>query len=151
MAVATLPALVLGPRAVGLIAPPSFERAADRLVDLLFWPGISLFILLVLASFYHLAAPWRTPWRRDLPGAVLAVILWVLAAVGLRLYVTYSLSSRGVYGQLAAPLAVVLWLYVTAFAVLLGAELNAEVEKLWPHRDHPGGVTRRSRQDRRCE
>ena len=151
VAVAILSALVLGPRIVGLIAPPSFERAATRLVDLLFWPGISLLSLLVLASFYHLGTPWRTPWRRDLPGAVLAVILWVLAAVGLRLYVTFSLSSQGVYGQLAAPLAVVLWLYVTAFAVLLGAELNAEVEKLWPHRDHPWGATRRSRRDRRGE
>jgi len=141
VAVAVLPALVLGPRIVGLIASPSFERAAVRLVDLLFWPGISLLILLVLASFYHLAAPLRTPWRRDLPGAVLAVILWVLAAVGLRLYVTFSLSNQGVYERLAAPLAVVLWLYVTAFAVLLGAELNAEVERLWPHRDRSSGVT----------
>ncbi len=141
VAVAVLPALVLGPRIVGLIASPSFERAAARLVDLLFWPGLSLFILFVLVSFYHLAVPGHTPWRRDVPGAVLAVILWVLAAVGLRLYVTFSLSSQGVYEQLAAPLAVVLWLYVTAFAVLLGAELNAEVERLWPHRDRPRGIT----------
>lgn len=143
--VAILPALVLGPQIVGLLAQPSVERAAARLVDVFFWPGMSLLVLLVLISFYHVGAPWKTPWRRDVPGAVLAVALWMLAAVALRIYVTFSLDSEGVYGQLAAPLAVVLWLYVTAFAVLLGAELNAEIEKLWPHRDFPWRLTRRSR------
>lgn len=143
--VAILPALVLGPRIVGLLAQPSVEQAAARLVNVFFWPGMSLLVLLVLISFYHVGAPWKTPWRRDVPGAVLAVALWMLAAVALRIYVTFSLDSEGVYGQLAAPLAVVLWLYVTAFAVLLGAELNAEIEKLWPHRDFPWRLIRRSR------
>jgi membrane protein len=143
--VAILPALVLGPQIVGLLAQPSVEQAAARLVDVFFWPGMSLLVLLVLISFYHAGTPWKTPWRRDVPGAVLAVVLWMLAAVALRIYVTFSLDSEGVYGQLAAPLAVVLWLYVTAFAVLLGAELNAEIEKLWPHRDVPWRLIRRSR------
>ncbi len=147
--VAILPTLVLGPQIVGLIAPPSVAQAATQLVDVLFWPGMGLLVLFVLVSFYHVAAPWRTPWRRDLPGAVLAVVLWMLAAFGLRLYVTYSLRSEGVFGQLAAPLAIVLWLYVTAFAVLLGAELNAEIEKMWPYRDYPWRITRRSRSDSR--
>lgn len=145
--VAILPALVLGPQIVGLLAPPGVERAAARLVDVFFWPGMSLLVLLLLVSFYHVGAPWKTPWRRDVPGAVLAVVLWVLAAVALRIYVTYSLDSEGVFGQLAAPLAVVLWLYVTAFAVLLGAELNAEIEKLWPHRDFPWRLLKSSRPD----
>jgi membrane protein len=146
--IAILPTLVLGPQVVGLIAPPSFEQAGARLVDVAFWPGMALLVLLVLATFYHIGAPWNTPWRRDLPGAVLAVVLWVVAAVGLRLYITVSLRSEGVFGQLAVPLALVLWLYVTAFAVLLGAELNAEIEKLWPHRDFPWRLIKRLRPDR---
>lgn len=142
--IAVLPILVIGPQIVGLIASPSVEQAASGLVDLFFWPGMSLLVVLLLASFYHVAAPWKTPWRRDLPGAVLTVVIWMLAAAGLRLYVTFSLRDDGVFAQLAAPLAVVLWLYATAFAVLVGAELNAEIEKMWPHRDFPWHLRRSS-------
>lgn len=142
---ATLPALVLGPQIVGLIAPASFEQVGALVVESLFWPGMTLLVLLALASFYHMAAPWHTPWRRDLPGAVLAVALWMLAAAGLRVYITLSLAGDGVFPRLAVPLAVLLWLYVTAFAVLLGAELNAEIEKMWPYRDFPWRLRRSHR------
>lgn len=143
--IAVLPVLVVGPRIVELVAPASFEQATTGLVDVLFWPGMGLLVILLLASFYHVAAPWNTPWRRDLPGAVLTVVIWILAAAGLRFYVTVSLRGEAVFAELAAPLAVVLWLYVTGFAVLIGAELNAEIEKMWPHRDFPWHLRRRSR------
>lgn len=142
--IAVLPVMVIGPRIVGLVTPSSVEQAVSGLIDLLFWPGLSLVVVLLLASFYHVAAPWQTPWRRDLPGAVLTVAIWLLAAAGLRLYVTVSLRGDEVFAQLAAPLAVVLWLYVTAFAVLVGAEFNAVIEMMWPHRDFPWHLRRRS-------
>jgi len=44
------------------------------------------------------------------------------------------------------PIVVVLWLYITAFAVLLGAEFNAEIERMWPHEDHPWWLRRNGRQ-----
>ncbi len=140
-----LPTLVIGPYIVGLVAPASIEQAAERLVEFLFWPSTAVLVLLALATFYHVAAPWHTPWRRDLPGAVLTVVIWMLAAAGLRLYIRYTLDSEGVFAQLALPLAVVLWLYITAFAVLLGAELNAEIEKLWPYRRFPWRLKRSRR------
>lgn len=142
--IAVLPVMVIGPRIVGLVTPSSVEQAVSGFIDLLFWPGLSLVVVLLLASFYHVAAPWQTPWRRDLPGAVLTVAIWLLAAAGLRLYVTVSLRDDEVFAQLAAPLAVVLWLYVTAFAVLVGAEFNAVIEMMWPHRDFPWHLKRRS-------
>jgi len=60
--------------------------------------------------------------------------VWLVAAAGLRIYLALSVfrGDDAVYGQLGAPIAVVLWLYVSSIAVLLGAELNAEIEKRWP-------------------
>ncbi len=136
-AVAVLPLLVLGPKLIERIAPAAAAQSTLDVLGLLYWPGIVALVLVALASLYHVGVPWRTPWRRDLPGAVLAMTLWLLASGALRAYLAVSVRDDAVYGQLGTPIAVVLWLYVTAFAVLLGAELNAEIEKMWPSRRSP--------------
>jgi len=137
---AMLPPLVFGPRIVQWAAPDSVADTTLRILHLFFWPAIVSFVLIGLATLYHIGVPWRTPWLRDLPGALLAMALWFLASAGLRAYLTLTVQQGEVYTQLAVPIAVVLWLYVSAFAVLLGAELNAEIEKLWPHERHPWRV-----------
>ncbi len=136
-AVAVLPLLVLGPRLVEHVAPDGVASATLTVLSLAYWPVLGLFVLVGLTTLYHLGVPWRTPWLRDLPGAVLAMVVWFLAAAGLRAYVTLSALGGGdagnaVYRQLGTPIAIVLWLYVSLMAVLLGAELNAEIEKKWP-------------------
>ena len=136
-AVAVLPPLVVGPRIVRGVAPDAVADATLQTLNFLFWPGIILVVMAGLATVYHVGVPWRTPWRRDLPGAVLAMALWLAASAGLRAYVERSLQDGLVYSQLAVPIAVVLWLYLTSFSVLLGAEFNAEIERMWPHEDHP--------------
>lgn len=129
-----LPALVVGPRLMAVFAPRSAGATVEQLAEGLYWPIAALVAVAVLASFYHVGVPWHTPWRRDLPGALLAMALWLSGSSGLRYYADVTLRGEGsVYAAIAAPLVVLLWLYVTAFAVLLGAELNAEIEKLWPH------------------
>lgn len=136
-AVAMLPPLVFGPTAVEWLTPEALTASTLRALDLLFWPGIGVLILVGLVTFYHLGVPWRTPWRRDLPGALLAMAVWLAASAGLRAYLAVSMRDEAVYSTLAVPIAVVLWLYITAFAVLLGAEFNAEIEKMWPHERYP--------------
>ncbi|QWC86479.1 YihY/virulence factor BrkB family protein [Nocardioidaceae bacterium] len=135
-AVALLPLLVLGPRLMRALAPDGVAAAGSSVLDWLFWPLVGLLVVVALATVFHVGVPWRTPWRRDLPGAVLAMALWLVAAAGLRLYLALSGASldggETVYRQLSAPIAVSLWLWVSALAVLLGAELNAEIEKRWP-------------------
>jgi len=60
-------------------------------------------------------------------------VVWVLGSLGLRIYTTNFLEANSAFTLFTAPLAVLLWLYVSAIAVLVGAELNAEIEKRWPH------------------
>lgn len=144
-AVAVLPPMIFGPRLVEWLAPDAVADTTLRILDLMFWPGVVLLVLVGLATLYHVGVPWQTPWRRDLPGALLAMVLWLLASAGLRAYLALSVQDDAVFSQLAVPIAVVLWLYITAFAVLLGAELNAEIERMWPHEDHPWRLRRRRR------
>jgi membrane protein len=97
-----------------------------------YWPGIVVAVTFVIAALYHLGVPGYTPWRRDLPGAVLATSVWLLGSVGLRMYGTWILDGDSVYGPLAGPIVALLWLWLTGFAVLVGAELNAAIEAEWP-------------------
>lgn len=136
-AVAVLPPLVLGPDLVRWLMPDTAADTTLRMLDALFWPAVALLALAGLATVYHVGVPWRTPWRRDLPGAVLAMTLWLMASAALRGYLALTVQNDAVFGHLAVPIAVVLWLYITAFAVLLGAEFNAEIERMWPHQEHP--------------
>ncbi len=135
-AVAVLPLLVLGPRLVEHVAPEGVASATVSALNAAYWPALGVLLLAGLTTLYHVGVPWHTPWLRDLPGAVLAMALWFLAAAGLRTYLTLSglgdQPGNAVYRQLGTPIAVVLWLYLSSVAVLLGAELNAEIEKRWP-------------------
>lgn len=103
-----------------------------------YWPAVALLATSALASLYHVGSPWHTLWRRDLPGAVLATAGWLAGSAGLRLYGTWILDSDSAYGPMAGPLIALLWVWLTGFAVLLGAEFNAQIENLWPTRGPDG-------------
>ena len=87
-----------------------------------------------LTTLFHISTPRRSPWVRDIPGAVLALTIWVLSSFFLRIYLGNSIGggSRSIYGPLAAPIVVLIWLYFLAIAVLIGAALNAAMRALWP-------------------
>ena len=127
---------MLGPRFARAVAPQTLADVSISALNIAFWPLVGLAVVAGLATLFHVGVPWHTPWRRDLPGAVLAMVLWLLAAAGLRVYLAFSGASldggETIYRQLSTPIAVSLWLWVSAGAVLLGAELNAEIEKRWP-------------------
>lgn len=132
-----VPALVVGPALVRWVVPGPLDAAAETAAGLAFWPILVLVLVLVIAGLYDVGVPWNTPFVRDLPGAVLAMLLWVAGAAALRLYADLAIRDDEIYGPLATPLVVLLWFYVTAFAVMLGAELNSEIEKRWPHAQGP--------------
>lgn len=138
--IAILPLLVLGPRVAEWVAPDAVTSATLNVLGALYWPVLAALAVIGLASLYHVGVPWQTPWRRDVPGALLAMILWLLAAAGLRAYLAVTLDGDAVFSQLGVPIAIVLWLYVSSIAVLLGAELNAEIERMWPTTDYRPAV-----------
>jgi membrane protein len=93
----------------------------------------TLLIVLVggtIALLYRFG-PSRQPQplgQRIFPGAVLATLLWLLASAGLSFYVSHVARLGVTYGPLGAVVAIMLWFYLTAYAVLLGAEVNAQLE-----------------------
>jgi membrane protein len=122
-----LPLLVIGPKLAERGVHRVVGNASHLVVTLSYWPVVLVLSIASLTTLYHLAVPVRTPWRRDLPGAILALLIWLGGSVLLRLYLGATVHENSVYGSLAAPVAVLLWLYVTAFAVLIGAEFNSAV------------------------
>lgn len=125
--VVLLPLLVIGPSRIISVASPHYHQLVSDLVNVLYWPVVGVGSVLLLATLYHLAVPGRVPWRRCLPGAVVALGLWVAGSYFLRLYFEAVFGHFSVYGPLASPIAILLFLYVTALAVLFGAELNGEL------------------------
>ena len=81
-------------------------------------------------ALYQVATPVRSRWQDHLPGAAAAVALGVVAGALLRLVVAASLGGSALYGPLAAPIVVLLWLYLVALSVLVGAALNASMQGL---------------------
>jgi membrane protein len=132
LAVLTLPLLVLGRGVLVSLFPPSWRPTATLLVNAVYWPLLLVLLLLALTSFYHVTLPHRLPWRRHLPGSVLAVAFFLVTALVLRAYVADILTTTLPYGALAAPIAVLLFCFFFGMAVLLGAELNATVQERWP-------------------
>ena len=99
---------------------------------LLVWQGMRWSIALLtaialMALMYHHGLPKTQSWRRVLPGAVFAAVLWFPATVLFGWYVRDYATYTVVYGSLSAAIALLVWLYIVSVIVLFGAELNAQV------------------------
>lgn len=126
-----LPLMVAGPDAV-----INLVSWSESLVRFLYWPVVILLGIIFLTTLYHVSVPVRSPWVEDAPGALVALAMWVFGSFLLRIYLTNTIEGAGgrptIYGSLAAPIAVLLWIGVAAFAVLVGAAVNAAVDRVWP-------------------
>jgi membrane protein len=94
------------------------------------WVGPLLALTTLFALFYFLAPNRPSPnWKWVSPGGLLATAIWVLASLGFSFYVSSFGSYGRTYGSLAGTVVLVIWLYLTGLAVVLGGELNAEIER----------------------
>jgi membrane protein len=94
------------------------------------WPGALLVAMLVFAYIYYVTPDVKQrSFRWVTPGAVVGVLLWLAASFGFSAYVSRVSDVGAIYGAFAGAILLVFWLWLTNVALLLGAELNAEIER----------------------
>jgi len=131
LGIVTIPLVLLGPSLLGDILPQPW----DALI-VLYWPLVTVLTVGGLTNLYHVSTPRRSPWLRDVPGAVLTLVIWLLASFFVRGTIAASLGGTSIYGPLSAPIVLLIWLYALAIAVLIGAAFNAAIRELWPAEEH---------------
>lgn len=102
----------------------------EQLLYWLRWPILLVVMSLIIALLYRFAPYRRAPrWQWLSVGTLLATMLWLFGSGGLSLYVRYFASFSELYGSLGAVVVLMLWFWLSAFVVLLGAEINAQMER----------------------
>ncbi len=129
-AVLAISAVVLIPAAIAFIG---LGRFALALVHGLSMGLVVCFFALAVAALYRYGPnrpPHRSPHRPAaiMPGTAGATVLWLLTSAGLSFYISHLGSFGATYGSIGAVVGVMLWFYVSAYAVLFGAELNAQLD-----------------------
>ncbi|SMH36593.1 YihY/virulence factor BrkB family protein [Azospirillum agricola] len=125
--IVTLVMIVAVPAAIAIIGLQ--DTVIGWAASLARWPILAVAIMLVLATLYRYAPDRREPkWRWVTWGSVVATVVWLLGSAGFSLYVSHFGSYNETYGSVGAVVVLLLWFNLTTYVVLLGAELNAEIE-----------------------
>lgn len=122
-----LPLVLAGPSLVDRFLP-----AGLQIVGLLYWPFVLVLSVCFLTTLYSVSVPVRTRWLADVPGAAVTLAIWIGGSALLRFVLGLSAGSSTIYGPLAAPIAVLVWLYVSSLAILIGAAVNAALDVVFP-------------------
>ncbi|MQA63475.1 MAG: YihY/virulence factor BrkB family protein [Actinophytocola sp.] len=127
-----LPLIAIGPDLLPRFFPEPWRDVIATWVSWLYYPVLGVLLVLALATLYKLALPRKLPWHRGVPGAILAMAIFLLTSASLRFYLS-GLSATGyTYGALATPVAFLLFLFFIGLAIVGGAYFNSAIEELWP-------------------
>jgi len=112
-----------------LFAFTGYSHAFGLVVGVARWPFLALFVLSLLALLYRYGPCRRNAkWRWVSVGSLFAMAVWLIASAAFSLYVSNFANYDRIYGSLGALIILLLWLYISFYIVLLGAEINAELE-----------------------
>ncbi len=92
------------------------------------WPVVFLLVATAMGLVYYFAPDADQDWIWITPGSVLATLLWVVVSLGLKLYIQYFGNYNETYGTLGGFILLLTWFYLSGLAILIGAELNSEIE-----------------------
>ncbi len=113
--------------ALRMLLPVAMSSTMLVVANTVRWTGAVAVMVAVLACIFRYGLPVRPAWRRVLPGAVFAAGTWFVATLAFGWYVTNMANYSKTYGSLGTGVVLLLWLFLTGFTVLCGAELNAEL------------------------
>jgi membrane protein len=137
-----LAAFILLAFALVLVGPTAAEHIARATAlgpvfewtwKILQWPLILALVSLGTALVLYCAPDAEQRWVWITPGAVVTTVLWLLASLGFKLYVSNFGSYTETYGTIGAVMVLLLWFYISGLVMLFGAELNAEIEHASPY------------------
>jgi len=130
-----------------IAGPPLAERVANWVGLgpvfvwtwwILQWPLVFALVVTAIALVYYFAPDAEQSFVWLTPGAVLATVLWLLFSIGFRIYVVNFGDYNATYGALGGVIVLLLWFYASGLAILIGAEMNAEIEHASPYGKDPG-------------
>jgi membrane protein len=122
--------VVSGPLAKSVGEAVGVSGAAVTAWSIAKWPVMLVVVMLMLAVLYYASPNVKLPRVRWVsPGSIAAIVIWLVASAAFALYVANFGSYNKTYGTLGGVVTFLVWLWITNLAVLLGAELNAEVER----------------------
>jgi membrane protein len=131
--------LTFGPQIGGWIADQmGLGRVFQMAWNVLRWPVIVGLLIVAMALVYYLAPDVEQQWQWITPGSIVAVLGWLLASLGFSYYVNQFGSYNATYGSIGAVIVLLTWMYVSGFFVLVGGEINAEIEHASASGKDPG-------------
>jgi membrane protein len=126
-----------------VVSGPELARYIAQQVDLgdaftwtwmvLQWPVVFILIATAVGLIYYFAPNVDQDFLWITPGSVLATALWLIGSLGFRFYVVNFGSYNATYGAIGGVMVLMLWLYITGLVIIVGAEMNAEIEHASPH------------------
>jgi membrane protein len=143
LALVLLAVVVTGPIASKVGSAIGAGSAAVTAWDIAKWPVLLIVVIFMIAVLYYAAPNARLRGLKSImPGAALAVVIWLIASAGFAFYVANFGSYNKTYGTLGAVIAMLVWLWITNVAILLGVEVNAERERSRQLREGTPGAER---------
>jgi membrane protein len=101
------------------------------------WPVALFFVVLAFALLYFWGPDTEQEWQWITPGSLIGVLLWIGVSILFRVYLHYFNSYSKTYGSLGAVIILLYWLYISGLALLIGGEINSEIEHAAAERGHP--------------
>jgi membrane protein len=113
-----------------IAAQVGLQEFIVTLWTILRWPVIVILMMVAVALIYYVMPDVKQKFRFITPGSVLAVVVWIIASLGFAYYVKTFADYNAMYGSIGAIIVLLLYFYISAAVLLLGAEMNAVIEHM---------------------
>ena len=131
--------IVAGPTMASQVASSfGLGSAFEWAWKILQWPLAFLLVSTAVGLVYYFAPDAEQDWVWITPGAVIGTLLWLVVSLVFKFYVANFADYNATYGAVGGVIVLLLWFYISGLAILVGAELNAEIEHASPHGNDPG-------------